>query len=382
MPETEIQFMTHSKKFIAALVIVLSAAAAASLSMSRKSQNAQAQAAEAKPSLIVATAQAKIADWPVKLIANGNIAPWQEAIVGAEVDGLKLSAVNVNVGDVVHKGQVLAEFSKDTVHQALAEQGALVVEAEAVLAEAQANADRARIIQKSGALPAQQINQLLIAERTAEAKLSAAKARRAARQLQLSYTQVLAPDDGVISSRTATLGAVVANGDELFRLIRKNRLEWRAEVTAAELAHIQTGTEAVLILPDSQQIRGTVRMVAPTLDLKTRNALVYVDLPASPSVRAGMFVSGEFLLGSNGALTVPHLAVVVRDGFNYVFVVDKDSRSRQVKVQVGRRQDGRIEILQGVTEDMAIVVSGAGFLNDGDLVSVQAEPADIARSGR
>ncbi|MGZ5049868.1 MAG: efflux RND transporter periplasmic adaptor subunit [Methylobacter sp.] len=373
--------MTHSKKFIVALVIVLSAAAT-SLSMSRKSQNTQAQAAEAKPTLIVATAQAKIADWPVKLIANGNIAPWQEAIVGAEVDGLKLSAVNVNVGDIVHKGQVLAEFSKDAVHQALAEQGALVVEAEAVLAEAQANADRARIIQKSGALPAQQINQLLVAERTAEAKLSAAKARRAARQLQLSYTQVLAPDDGVISSRTATLGAVVANGDELFRLIRKNRLEWRAEVTAAELARIQTGTEAVLTLPDSQQIRGTVRMVAPTLDLKTRNALVYVDLPAALNVKAGMFVSGEFLLGSTGALTVPHLAVVVRDGFNYVFVVDKDSRSRQVKVQVGRRQDGRIEILQGVTEDMAIVVSGAGFLNDGDLVSVQAEQADIARSDK
>jgi len=374
--------MTNNKKLIFALAIALFAIGAMSLLITSKSQSTQTEAVAVRPSLVVGTAKAKLVAWPVKLAANGNIAPWQEAIVGAEIDGLRLSAVNVNVGDVVHKGQVLAEFSRDTMHQALAEQGALVVEAEAVLAEAKANAERARLIQKSGALPAQQINQLLIAERTAEAKLSAAKARRASRQLQLGHTQVLAPDDGVISARTATLGAVVSSGDELFRLIRKNRLEWRAEVTAAELASINTGGEVLLTLPNRQQINGTVRMIAPTIDLKTRNTLVYVDLTATPQVKAGMFANGEFLLGTAGALTVPHLAVVVRDGFNYVFAVDGNSRARQVKVQVGRRLDGYIEILQGLTDDMDIVVSGAGFLNDGDLVSVQAEPAESADSGQ
>jgi HlyD family secretion protein len=374
--------MKNNKKLIFALAIALLAIGTMSLLITSKSQSAQTEVAEVKSSLVVSTAKAKLVAWPVKLVANGNILPWQEAIVGAEIDGLRLSAVNVNVGDVVHKGQVLAEFSRDTMHQALAEQGALVVEAEAVLAEAKANADRARLVQKSGALPAQQINQLLIGERTAEAKLSAAKARRSSRQLQLGHTQVLAPDDGVISARTATLGAVVSSGDELFRLIRKNRLEWRAEVTAAELAPIQTGGEVLLTLPDNRQVSGTVRMVAPTIDLKTRNALVYVDLPAMPQVKAGMFAGGEFLLGEANALTVPHLAVVVRDGFNYVFAVDSNNRARQIKVQVGRRLDGYIEILQGLTDDMDIVVSGAGFLNDGDLVSVQPEPVESAHSGQ
>ncbi|WP_333873021.1 efflux RND transporter periplasmic adaptor subunit [Methylobacter sp.] len=374
--------MTNNKKLIFASVIALIAVGATSALMAPKSQSAQPETVAVKPSLIVSTAKPAVAAWTTKLVAGGDIAPWQEAIVGAEIDGLRLSAVNVNVGDWVQKGQVLAEFSKDTMHQALAEQGAMVVEAEAVLAEASANANRARLVQKSGALPAQQINQLLIAERTAEAKLSAAKARRASSQLQLGYTRVLAPDDGVISARTATLGAVVSSGDELFRLIRKNRLEWRAEVTAADLADIKIAGEVILTLPDHEQIKGAVRMIAPTIDRKTRNALVYVDLTATPQVKAGMFASGEFLLGTTDALTLPHLAVVVRDGFNYVFEVDKNNRVRQVKVQVGRRQNDRIEILDGLPSDTDIVISGAGFLNDGDLVSVQAEPVNSASSGK
>ncbi|MGZ4976975.1 MAG: efflux RND transporter periplasmic adaptor subunit [Methylobacter sp.] len=373
--------MTNNKKLVFVAIVTLFAIIATSILMASKNQSVKPETVAVKPSLIVSTAKPMLAPWPVKLTAGGNIAPWQEAIVGAEIDGLRLSAVNVNVGDLVHKGQVLAEFSKDTMHQELAEQGAKVVEAEAVLAEARANADRARFMQKSGALPAQQINQLLIAERTAEAKLSAAKARRASSQLQLGYTQVLAPDDGVISERTATLGAVVSNGDELFRLIRKNRLEWRAEVTAADLADVKIAGEVILTLPNREQIRGSVRMIAPTIDLKTRNALIYVDLPTTPQVKAGMFASGEFLLGTADAVSVPQQAVVVRDGFNYVFEVDKNNRISQVKVQVGRRQHDRIEILQGLPDDTDIVVSGAGFLNDGDLVSIQAESV-ISDSGK
>jgi RND family efflux transporter MFP subunit len=372
--------MTNNTKLIVTAIIAFAVIAILALTAT-KGQSEQTKTAETKPSLIVNTTKPTLAAWPIRLTAGGNVAAWQEAIVGAEIDGLRLSAVNVNVGDWVHKGQVLAELSKDRVYQGLAEQGAMVTEAEAMLAEAKANAARARLMQKSGALPAQQINQLLIAEQTAEAKLSAAKARRASSQLQLGYTQVLAPDDGVISARTATLGAVVSSGNELFRLIRKNRLEWRAEVTAADLVKIKIGDEVILTLPNREQIKGSVRMIAPTIDLKTRNALVYVDLEQSEQVKAGMFASGQFLLGTANALSLPQQAVVIRDGFNYVFAVDRDNRTRQIKVQVGRRQNDRIEILEGLADDADIVVSGAGFLNDGDLISVQAEPINTANPG-
>ena len=169
------------------------------------------------------------------------MAAWQEASVGAESNGLRLTAVNVNVGDVVKAGQVLATFAADTVQADVAQARASVMEAEANAAEAAANAERARGLQASGALSQQQIQQYTTAEQTAKARVEAARAQLNAQQLRLKFTQVLAPDSGVISARTATVGAVVGSGTELFRMVRKGRLEWRAEVTQAELARIRPG---------------------------------------------------------------------------------------------------------------------------------------------
>lgn len=308
---------------------------------------------------------------PQRLSANGNVAAWQEASVGAESNGLRLTAVNVNVGDVVKAGQVLATFAADTVQADVAQARASVMEAEANAAEAAANAERARGLQASGALSQQQIQQYTTAEQTAKARVEAARAQLNAQQLRLKFTQVLAPDSGVISARTATVGAVVGSGTELFRMVRKGRLEWRAEVTQAELARIRTGAKVQVTAASGAAVEGTVRMVA-----QTRNALVYVDLPAHADIRAGMFARGDFALGEGQALTVPQEAVVVRDGFFYVFVVDGQQRVQQRKVQPGRRVADRVEITAGLDAGATVAVRGAGFLNEGDLVRVANDTAD------
>jgi RND family efflux transporter MFP subunit len=165
---------------------------------------------------------------------------------------------------------------------------------------------------------------------------------------------------------------VVGGGTELFRMIRQGRLEWRAEVTATELGRLAAGTPARVTAANGTELQGKVRMIAPTVDPQTRSALVYVDLaPAAegnPPAKAGMFAKGEFDLGVSNALTVPQQAVVVRDGFSYVFRLNPDSRVSQIKVEPGRRLENRVELLGGVKPDTLLVVSGAGFLNDGDLV--------------
>jgi multidrug efflux pump subunit AcrA (membrane-fusion protein) len=88
-------------------------------------------------------------------------------------------------------------------------------------------------------------------------------------------------------------------------------------------------------------------MVAPTVDPQTRNGLVYVDLPTPGPARAGMFARGEFDVGSSTALTLPQSAVLLRDGFSYVYLVDAESKARQTKVGVGRRIGDRIEVTRG-----------------------------------
>ena len=324
-----------------------------------------------KAALTVTVTQPLTAKLPLKITANGSIAAWQEASVGTEANGLRLAEVRANVGDVVKRGQVLAVFASDTVKADAAQANASVAEAEAALAEAAANAQRARDLQPSGALSAQQITQYLTAERTAQARLQAQRAAAQVAQLRLVQAQVLAPDAGVISSRSATVGAVLPAGQELFRLIRQGRLEWRAEVPSSDLVRVKVGLPAtVAATSGGAPVTGKVRVVAPTVDAQTRNGIVYVDLGAATDVKAGMFARGEFDVGQSDALTLPQAAVVLRDGFNYVLKVGPDSKVTQAKVAVGRRVGDRIEITSGLDAAAKVVASGGGFLSDGDTVKV------------
>jgi len=191
-------------------------------------------------------------------------------------------------------------------------------------------------------------------------------------QLRLAQTQVLSPDSGVISARSATVGAVVPAGQELFRLIRQGRLEWRAEVASTDLAAIKPGQPVRLSPAGAGSLVGKVRMVAPTVEASTRNGLVYVDLPAAGAAKAGMFARGEFEIGQTSALTLPQAAVLLRDGFAWVFVVGADSKVAQSKVKTGRRVGERIEVLEGLDPAARVVASGGGFLADGDTVRVVA----------
>jgi len=377
-----------------ALVFVLVLGAAAVWTVIRDSKDDEAhknsivadapsEAAGTKPALTVMAVTPQRVEWPRMLAANGNITAWQEAVIGAEISNLRLTEVRVNVGDRVQKGQVLARISSDSVEAALSESRASVAEAEAMLAEARANGDRARQYQATGFMSAQQITQYLTAEKTALARLNAARARLQAEQLRLAQTVVRAPDDGVISARTATVGSMAQPGQELFRLIRGSRLEWRAEVSAADLGKLKPGVTATLTAPNGARIQGRVRMVAPTVDPQTLNGLVYVDLPVAETgstLRAGTFARGEFELGRTPAMSLPQSAVLLREGFAYVFRLDDQDTVAQTKVAVGQRMGDQIEIVSGIAADTRVVASGAGFLADGDRVRVVDAPATASQT--
>jgi RND family efflux transporter MFP subunit len=334
------------------------------------SEDTKEGTAPPKPALTITAEKPKLVHLSESLSANGDVSAWQEAIIGNETNGLRLNEVNVNVGDQVKRGQVLATFATETILADLGKIQANVEEAKAGLAEAAKNAERARNVKVTGAWSEQQIDRYLAEEQTAKARLDAQSALIKVQQLKLKQSKVLAPDDGVISSRTATIGAVLPSGQELFRLIRKNRLEWRAEVPSSELSQIKPGYKAAISTPNGSVIEGKVRMVAPTVNSQTRLGIVYVDIPSHKELKIGMFAKGTFELGNSNALTVPQQAIVIRDGFNYVFKVGDDNRVSQIKVKIGRRSNDRVEVLEGINAEQKLVSSGTGFLNDGDLVNV------------
>ena len=345
-----------------------------------------ATAAQApRPALVVTTVRPATTEIADTLVANGSVAAWHEALVGAEVGGLRIAELRVEVGDTVRKGDVMALLATDTLRVELASANALLAEAQASLSEARAtfgearaNAERARQVENTGALSAQQVAQYLTAARTAQARVEradagvlSARAQVDTVNLRLRQAQVRAPDAGIVSAREATVGAVVQPGQELFRIVRQGRIEWRAEIPATELARIRPGLPVTVVPASGAPVIGTVRRIAPVVDARTRNTIVHVDLP-SDAARPGTFAQGVFALGGGNALTVPQSAAVVRDGFTYVFRID-GSRVVQQKIDAGRRAGDRLEVLGGLAADALLVERGVGFLNDGDLVEVAAD---------
>ncbi|MCE2781522.1 efflux RND transporter periplasmic adaptor subunit [Limnohabitans sp.] len=330
---------------------------------------------DSKPTLTVTITTPQTASLAQKINANGNLAAWQEAIIGAEANGLKITDVRVNVGDRVQRGDVLVTLQSDTLRAELAQAEAALAEATASAQETKAQSDRARSLQQQGFFSNAQLSQTLAADASAQARVQSARALVQLQTVRLSQTQVRAPDAGVISARQATVGSVVGAGTELFRLIRQGRIEWRAEVTAAEIGRIQVGALVQVKAASGQLLQGKVRMVAPSVDAQTRNAMVYVDLPAATgSARAGMYAQGEIALGQSQALTVPQSAVVVRDGFSHVYTVGADQKVSQLKVQTGRQSGDRVEVTRGLKADARVVASGGAFLNHGDTVRVVDAP--------
>lgn len=309
-------------------------------------------------------------NWPETVPASGWLKPWQEAVIASETSGLRITDVLVDVGSVVTKGQTLVRLSQESVLADLRKQEAAVENAKASVTKAKANADRARQLRPSGALSDEKIVEYLADEQTATASLASEEAALDSEKIKLAQTTITAVDDGLITSRSADLGAVVSAGTELFRMVRQQRVEWQAEISARYLRRISEGLSVRIDGPDGQVIDGKVRLVGPSVSTDTSRAIVYVALPADVRPRTGLYVTGNIELQTSPALTVPETAIVFRDGISYLFTSGDDHRVQRVRVETGRRNNGEVEIVSGIDRSSKVVTSGGAFLSDNDLVKI------------
>ena len=325
----------------------------------------------AQPVRQVSLIAPKIEMWPDQIEAHGNIMPWQETRIGTEIGGLRLVSVQANVGDVVKKGQVLAQLNPAPVEAELDAANAQLMEVQAALAQATATLERAKRLAPSGGVSQQEMTLYETQKQTAAARLNAARAQVKTQQLRLNSATLVAPDDGVISSRSVAEGAIVQAGSELFRLIRQGRLEWRAEVKGETLLKISAGQEVTVKSPMELEVKGHVRQVSPTIDMTTRNGLVYVDLPPNTNLKAGLYVSGTIALIKRKALTLPSSAVLHEGEVSRVFKVNASSKIEAVEVQIGRVKDGLEEITSGLDGHTQVIAKDVELLKTGETVNVQ-----------
>lgn len=332
-------------------------------------------AAPAASSLTVTLAAAERRPIDREIVASGSVAAWQEMSLGVELAGIRVANVLVEPGDRVVAGQALVELDRRTLEVQSRQ-------AEASLAQARANAELVASQEKRGAtllernlISTNDFDVLRANRAKAEAQLVSAEAERDAAKLRLGFATLRAPDAGVISSRHVQPGQVVSGGGELLRLIRRGRLEWRAEVSENDLTRIKPGATVDLRGPSGVEVTGVIRAVSPSIDPQTRTALVYADLEKPGALRAGMFAEGRLRVGKAEVTVVPRQSVVFRDGYPYVFVMADGGKVLQRRIETGPPQGDFIEVRSGLKDGERVVARGAGFLSDGDVVKVIGGPA-------
>ncbi len=215
----------------------------------------------------------------------------------------------------------------------------------------------------------------------AAAEVQTDRANVAQLQTQLEQTVIRAPESGLIAKRMARVGDVTSSSGILFEVMRDGELELQVEVPETQLPQVQPGT-AVWVKSDADakiNLRGTVREIAPTIDAKTRKALVKVNLPASDRLRAGMFLKAIITTTTSQGTTVPAKAVLPQpDGSKVIYKLGENDTAIAQRVEVGQivgkstedLANTHIEILKGLKPGDRVIVNGAGYVKDGDRVKV------------
>lgn len=300
----------NNKKWVIGGVVLSALAVAGVASMSGTSVAEEAKApSSGRPALTVTTTTLRQDKWARSLTANGSILPWQEAIISAQVQGLRIAEVKVSIGDHVQQGDVLVTLDN--------------------FVRSDDGTDRT------------------------------------------TQGRIVAPDSGVISAANANVGSMLQPGAELFRIIRKSRLEWRADLTADELMLLRKGMTAEVTVGD-RVLKGSIRAISPSVNAQTRYGYALVTLPNSTGVIAGAYARGiiDISGGKRTLATLPQSAVMQRGSKTYVLQVGPDNKVSEHTVTIGQRVGDRVEIKQGLKANEPVVESGGAFLTEGDTVQV------------
>ena len=362
---------THGR-VLAALVVAAGFAALAGCSRGGNGQGRAASAAPARAAVMTVTAAPlERAELSRKISMNGSVFAWQEVIIAPEVGGYRVADVLVDVGAHVKAGQKLVTLSTSLLEAEVATKQAMVNQRQAELDNAESGLHRGRMLAETHVLSESDLDKLTSDQLAKRAALASARADLDTSQLRLKFTSVTAPDDGVITSRTVTVGQIAQAGGEMLRLLRNGRIEWRGEVPEMRLGELAPGQEVAVSTVEGLVVNGKIRVVGPTISSGNRTGLVYVDLPPDDRIRPGMFARGEIEIGRGPGVTVPLESIVSSDGYSYVFVVKPDdSTVERRRIETGAVLGDSIEVMSGVQGNETVVNKGAGFLKDGDLVSV------------
>ncbi len=350
---------------------------------------------QALPSIVVTQVETKpIID---RVMATGAVKAVEETYVSPLVDGLSIRTLNADVGDRVEAESTLATLNPDMLvlqksqyAASLAKANAALAQYQAQLAEAHANADeavrvsdRSKKLAEAGSMSTAQRDQEKAAATAALARVKSAEqlvsvayadinvveAQISDVDLRLARTDVKTPVPGVVSARTAKVGAIAnGTGEPLFTIIRDGAVEMKADIIETDLPKLEIGQKAKITLADGKTlIDGKIRLISPVIDTQTRLGNVYISLLEPEKARVGMYARAQIIVTEKQALVLPLSAVTkTKDGM-VARKVEGDV-AHVAQVETGIQDNGYIEIRTGLKQGDRVITKAGAFVRDGDRI--------------
>jgi len=333
-----------------------------------------------------------------KVTLTGSLKAKEQVDVTAKIPG-RIIKLNVDTGQAVSRGALIAVIEDDEIQQqlerskaAIAVVDASIAQREAELNNAKADLDRKRKLVDDGLLPRSELDSLEMRFRVSQSQLELARAQRKQSEAELrelnirqSQTRIFAPINGIVANRQMDIGAYANATSPIVTIVSINPMVIEAKSSESEIARIRRGA-TVTVTVDSlpgQSFTGRVLRISPMLDPQTRNGLVEIEIPNRGGLLKGeMFARAELDLGSHRETTLlPRDALVYRGDQPGVYMVEAD-KAKFLAVETGLTQDDKVEVIQGLKAGDVVVTRGSNLLKDGDRVKVMSgQPGGPGKQG-
>lgn len=266
----------------------------------------------------------------------------------------RITKVNVEIGDRVKKGQILAEIDKAQLQQAQLQ-----------LHNAEVELQRLKALYEAGGLSKSDLDAIELQYNVTKTQVDNL----------LENTVLRSPINGVITARNYDAGDMYSMSAPIFTVEQIKPVKLLVGISESDYAKVKKGTHVTIkaeAFPDLT-FDGRVERIYPTIDPATRTFTAEVVVPNNYStLRPGMFVRVSINFGTNNNVVIPDVAVVKQQGSGerFVYVLNEDGTVSYQKVELGRRMGAEYEILAGLADSAKVVTGGQIRLKDGIKVSV------------
>lgn len=341
------------------------------LTLSGCGQKAEEKKSGPPPSLITVT-QAKAQPLEVVERTLGTLEAVNDPKISAEFAG-RITHIAVRGGEAVKKGQLLAELDpSDAAQQHRADQGE-ISRLEALLAQQERLYKRQNELVQKSFISKNALDDAAAQRDALRGQLEAARGRAAISGNNLKKTKVVAPFDGIVEDRIASVGDYIKLGDPMFRLVSNSHLRAHLPFPETAAQRLKPGQPVKLYSPllPGQLIQGEVEDIRPTLTDTSRTIDVIARVTSTPELLGGGSVDAAVVIGQkDSAVMVPEQSVVLRPAGKVVYAI-VDGKAEQRVVEAGTKSGGFVEIIKGVNAGEIVALDGAGFLTNGATVNVQ-----------